>query len=87
MMGTMHSGPLTATDRAILDIERQTWIRPGPKVQAIIDAGWSETRYYQRLNQLLDDPAALAAEPVLIYRLRRLRASRLRSRRARVTPA
>jgi len=33
------------------------------------------------LNKLLDNPAALAADPVLVGRLRRLRTIRTRSRR------
>jgi hypothetical protein len=43
----------------------------------------SATRYYQVLNALIDKPEALAAEPLLIRRLRRLRASRQRTRAAR----
>ena len=31
------------------------------------------TTYLQRLNRLLDSPQALAAEPELVYRLRRIR--------------
>ena len=43
----------------------------------------SATRYYQVLNALIDKPEALAADPLLIKRLRRLRASRQRTRAAR----
>ena len=43
----------------------------------------SATRYYQVLNALIDYPAALEADPMLIKRLRRLRASRQRARSAR----
>ena len=43
----------------------------------------SATRYYQVLNGLLDDPAALEFDPMLIQRLRRMRASRQRARSAR----
>ena len=43
----------------------------------------SSTRYYQILNALLDDPAALAHDPLLIRRLRRLRERRQRARSAR----
>ncbi len=43
----------------------------------------SATRYYQVLNQLLDDEAALAADPMLIKRLRRQRDARQRERSAR----
>jgi hypothetical protein len=65
----------------ILAFERQWWRQAGSKEQAIRDTfGLSATRYYQLLNALLDDPVALALEPVVIQRLRRLRVSRTRSR-------
>ena len=43
----------------------------------------SATRYYQVLNALIDPPEALVADPMLVKRLRRLRATRQRSRSAR----
>jgi aromatic ring-cleaving dioxygenase len=64
---------LSAQDRAILDLERLWWRRPGSKQQAIYDMGLRETRYYQRLVWLIDDPAALAYDPVTVNRLRRRR--------------
>lgn len=74
--------PLTEREQRILDFERQWWKHAGAKEQSIRDIfGLSATRYYQLLNQLLDSPAALAAEPVLVARLRRLRAARSRARR------
>ncbi|WP_200210741.1 DUF3263 domain-containing protein [Micromonospora coerulea] len=73
---------LTERERRILAFEQQWWKHAGAKEQAIRDTfGLSATRYYQLLNGLLDHPAALAAEPVLIGRLRRLRSSRARNRR------
>jgi len=73
---------LTDRERRILAFERQWWKHAGAKEQAIRDTfEISATRYYQLLNGLLDNPAALAAEPVLVARLRRLRAARSRSRR------
>lgn len=72
---------LTERERHILAFERQWWKHVGAKEQAIRDTfGLSATRYYQLLNNLLDNPAALAAEPQLISRLRRLRAARSRTR-------
>ena len=63
----------------ILAFERRWWKHAGAKEQAIRDTfGLSATRYYQVLNGLLDDPAALERDPVLVGRLRRLRASRAR---------
>jgi hypothetical protein len=74
---------LTERERQVLAFERQWWRRPGAKEQAIRDLfGLSPTRYYQLLNNLLDSPAALEYEPVLVKRLRRLRASRTRTRTA-----
>jgi hypothetical protein len=43
----------------------------------------SATRYYQVHNTHIDRPAALAADPMLVKRLRRLRATRQRARSAR----
>jgi Protein of unknown function (DUF3263) len=66
--------------RQILDFERQWWKHAGAKEQAIRDTfGLSATRYYQVLNALLDDPAALAHDATTVSRLRRLRASRRRA--------
>jgi len=65
----------------ILAFERQWWRQAGAKEQAIRETfGLSATRYYQLLNGLLDDPLALAHDPGLVQRLRRLRASRTRAR-------
>ncbi|MFI2274475.1 MULTISPECIES: DUF3263 domain-containing protein [Catenuloplanes] len=63
----------------ILEFEKRWWRHAGAKEQAIRDEfGLSSTRYYQLLNGLLDNPLALAHDPVLVGRLRRLRASRAR---------
>jgi hypothetical protein len=63
----------------ILAFERKWWKHAGSKEQAIRDTfSLSATRYYQLLNGLLDDPRALEHDPVLVGRLRRLRASRAR---------
>jgi len=71
---------LADRDREILAFERHWWRHAGAKEQAIRDAfGLSPTRYYQLLNRLLDEPEALAHDPVLVARLRRLRASRTRT--------
>jgi len=75
---------LSDRDRAILEFERQWWKYAGAKEQAIRDLfDMSATRYYQVLNALLDSPAALEADPMLVKRLRRMRASRQRARSAR----
>ncbi|WP_344659129.1 DUF3263 domain-containing protein [Catenulispora subtropica] len=78
-------GGLTDRDRAILAFEKQWWRHAGSKEQAIRERfAVSATRYYQMLNALLDDEAALAAEPEVVKRLRRLRAARQRARSGRV---
>lgn len=75
---------LSRRDREILAFERQWWKYAGAKEQAIRELfDMSTTRYYQVLNALIDTPAALAADPMLVKRLRRLRASRQRQRSAR----
>jgi len=75
---------LSERDRAILEFERQWWKYAGAKEQAIRDLfDMSATRYYQVLNALLDNPAALEADPMLVKRLRRMRAARQRARSAR----
>ncbi|GAA2520422.1 DUF3263 domain-containing protein [Pilimelia columellifera] len=82
---TELSGHADLSDRdvRILDFERKWWRHPGAKEQAIRDEfDISGIRYYQLLNRLLDDPRALAHDPVLVGRLRRLRAGRLRPRAA-----
>ena len=63
--------------REILDFERRWWQRAGAKEQAIREVFWlSPTRYYQLLNAVLDDPAALAYDATTVRRLQRVRASR-----------
>ena len=84
---TQISVPLDQLDRRdheILAFERQWWKYAGAKEQAIRELfDMSATRYYQVLNALLDKPEAMAADPLLIKRLRRLRTSRQRTRAAR----
>ena len=81
---SMSFGQLDRRDREILAFERQWWKYAGAKEQAIRELfDMSPTRYYQVLNALLDKPEAMAADPLLIKRLRRLRTSRQRTRAAR----
>ncbi|HTR70221.1 MAG TPA: DUF3263 domain-containing protein [Mycobacteriales bacterium] len=78
------TGELSERDREILAFERHWWKYAGAKEQAVRDLfDMSATRYYQVLNALLDRPEALAADPMLVKRLRRLRAARQRARSAR----
>ena len=75
---------LSERDAAMLDFEERWFTLEVPKDQAIMERfGCSATRYYQRLNDLLDDPAALEHKPLLVKRLRRVRAQRQAARSAR----
>lgn len=72
---------LSERDRAILAFERQWWKYAGAKEQAIKDEfGLSATSYFQVLNALLDSPQALAHDPMVVKRLRRMRETRQRER-------
>jgi len=75
---------LSERDRSILEFERQWWKYAGAKEQAIRELfDMSATRYYQILNGLIDTAEALAFDPMLVKRLRRMRAARQRARSAR----
>jgi hypothetical protein len=81
---TTTATELSERDREIIAFERQWWKYAGAKEQAIKELfDMSATRYYQVLNGLIDSSAALEYDPMLIKRLRRLRASRQRARSAR----
>jgi hypothetical protein len=74
---------LSERDREIIAFERQWWKYAGSKETAIKELfDMSSTRYYQVLNALIDSQAALAADPLLVKRLRRLREERRRNRSA-----
>lgn len=61
----------------ILAFERKFWARRDEKENAIREElALTPVRYYQLLNDLLDEPEALAADPVLVNRLRRIRSNR-----------
>jgi hypothetical protein len=65
---------LSARERAVLAFEARPWRTRGAKDAAIREElNLSPTRYTQLLNALLDREAALAQDPVLVNRLRRIR--------------
>lgn len=75
---------LSRRELDILDFERKWWKYAGAKEDAIRELfSMSATRYYQVLNAVVDKEEALAADPMLVKRLRRLRASRQKARAAR----
>ncbi|MEU1511877.1 DUF3263 domain-containing protein [Streptomyces sp. NPDC005811] len=68
---------LEPRERAVLALERRTFPGPGAKERAVREElDLSPVRYYQLLNALLDDPRALAHDPVTVNRLRRVRETR-----------
>ncbi|MFM8404843.1 MAG: DUF3263 domain-containing protein [Actinomycetota bacterium] len=75
------ASPLSDLEVRILDFERQWWKYAGAKDAAIKELfNISAKQYYELLNNLIDRPDALAASPLLIKRLRRLREARVSSR-------
>ncbi|MCX7523396.1 DUF3263 domain-containing protein [Microbacterium sp. STN6] len=79
---------LSERERSVLAFERQWWQHAGAKEKAIREEfGLSAARYYQVLGALIDRPAALAFDPMLVKRLQRLRHARVAARAARsLTP-
>jgi hypothetical protein len=75
---------LSDRDREILAFERRWWKYAGAKEEAARELfDLTATRYYQVLNALIDTPAALEHDPMLVKRLRRVRSTRQRGRSAR----
>lgn len=76
---------LSARDARILDFERGWWRHAGAKEEAIrAEFSLSAARYYQLLNAVIDSPAAVRYDPMLIGRLQRSRDARTSARAARV---
>jgi hypothetical protein len=75
---------LSELELRILDFEASWWRYAGAKEAAIKELfELSAARYYQLLNDLIDRDDALAASPMLVKRLRRLREARMNTRTAR----
>jgi uncharacterized protein DUF3263 len=78
---SQDAGRLGERERRVLAFERQWWRHAGAKEEAIRrEFGVGPTAYYQLLSRLIDDPAAIAHDPMLVKRLQRQRASRRRRR-------
>jgi hypothetical protein len=74
-------GALGEREQRVLEFERHWWRHAGAKEEAIrrqFDLG--PTAYYQLLSRLIDQPAALAHDPMLVKRLQRQRGARRRQR-------
>ncbi len=72
---------LSELEHGILDFEGNWWRYAGAKEAAIKELfELTAPRYYQLLNDLIDRDQALAAAPMLVKRLRRLREARMATR-------
>jgi hypothetical protein len=74
---------LSELETKVLEFERQWWKYAGAKESSIKELfDLAPPAYYQLLNNLIDRPEALQAQPMLVKRLRRLREARTTSRAA-----
>ena len=75
---------LSDRDLDVLTFEREWPRHGGAKEEAIRSRfGLSTARYYQVLNALIDSPAAVVHDPMLVRRLQRMRDDRTAVRAAR----
>jgi hypothetical protein len=83
-MGQVDERPeLDDRQLAILQFEQRFPQQSGEKDQAIrLELGLSAARYYQLLNALIDSPAAIVHDPMLVRRLHRVREARMSARAA-----
>lgn len=72
---------LSPRERDILTFEREWWRYAEGKDAAIRQRlGLTSAAYYQALTAIIDQPGALAHDPLLVRRLRRQRLTRQRQR-------
>jgi len=72
---------LSELEIKMLEFERTWWRHAGAKESSIKELfNLTPPAYYQLLNNLIDRPSALMAEPLLVKRLLRLREQRTSSR-------
>jgi hypothetical protein len=65
---------LNSEDRALLAFECAWWTEPGLKTERIRrELGMTSSKYYKRLAELIQSPAALEFDPLLVRRLRKRR--------------
>lgn len=86
----MGDVPLSDREYAVLDFEARWQRHSGAKEEALrAELGMTPARYYQVLGRLIDSADAVAHDPVLVHRLRRLQAAQESERRsrARILPA
>jgi hypothetical protein len=72
---------LSPRDQSILEFEASWPRHTGIKTHLILTSlQLRVSRYYQLLNQIIDDPAALPFDPMLVKRLQRERDARISAR-------
>ena len=75
------SSGLSELELKMLEFERTWWRHAGAKESSIKELfNLTPPAYYQMLNNLIDRPAALMAQPLLVKRLLRLRDQRTTTR-------
>ena len=82
-MPSRDDGGSGLDDRAVrvLAFEARAWQHAGLKAEAIREEfGISAARYYRILGDLIDSPAALRHDPMLVKRLQRMREARAATR-------
>ena len=81
----MSTDELAERDRAILAFESRWTKHSAAKEESIREVfGLTAARYYQLLNAVIDSPAAVRHDPMLVARLQRARDARARARAQRV---
>lgn len=77
----MSADELSERDRAILAFEARWSRHTAAKEESIREVfGLGAARYYQLLNAVIDSPAAVRHDPMLVGRLQRARDARARAR-------
>lgn len=77
---------LTVLDHMTLQLAAAAYKYPGARETDAHDLlGMSPVTFHRHVNELLDDPAALATYPLEVKRLRRLRDARRRARSRRAS--
>lgn len=80
-MESSEAMSLSEREKNILDFEKDFAGRAGAKDEAVREQfGLSAARYYQLLNAVIDSPAAIVYDPMLVRRLQRVRDAKTSAR-------
>ena len=73
--------PLSPVEMSLIEFERTWWADDQPKDAAIAEQfSLTTAEYYEQLHALIDSDDALAHDPLVVRRLRRMRDRRRRER-------